>query len=437
MLKFRFHAAAPLVTPPSTTTCSLTSHLQTGRLSHAPPTMISRGTQVPVSLARQRPCQYQCQRHLERQWLPKPPPRRSITTKPLPGDPQTPPNQSISKPLNPRRTRWRRLSNSPPTPTTPSPPDDEFQQWRNSIFSVTPDDEFQQWRDSIFHVTPLPPIGDATSTTPRPDPSTQPAVLDISPLPPSLLDTDFQRLASPGHHVDGWTGGLVKVLPSLHPQTKDHQGQYFLFFDTLLAARSYADNLLNSATTSNPSNPSPLTLLPPSLPRPRIHILSSTYLKSLLRRFYPPPSTAGGAPRPPNLAPRPENLHASVFHPERDDALAARVRVRLIGSRITAATLRAAIARDGRERGLPWGVVEGEEGVAALAGSGAWVERGLFSAGPGVEGGVGRKVRAFDRFVVTFEEAGEARRFVRGWHGREMLDRRNERVMGVEVLGLS
>lgn len=404
--------------------------------------MTSRGIQVPVSLARQRPCQYQCQRHLERQWLPKPPPRRSITTKPLPGDPQAPPNQSISKPLNPRRTRWRRLSNSPPIPTTPnsppsttppSPPDDEFQQWRNSIFSVTPDDEFQQWRDSIFHVTPLPSIDDATSTPPRPDPSTQPAVLDISPLPPSLLDTDFQRLASPGHHVDGWTGGLVKVLPSLHPSTKDHQGQYFLFFDTLLAARSYADNLLNSATTSNPSNPSPLTLLPPSLPRPRIHILSSTHLKSLLRRFYPPP----GAARPPsNLAPRPENLHASVFHPERDDALAARVRVRLIGSRITAATLRAAIARDGRERGLPWGVVEGGEGVAALAGSGAWVERGMFAAGPGVEGGVGSKVRAYDRFVVTFEEAGEARRFVRGWHGREMLDRRNERVMGVEVLGL-
>lgn len=408
--------------------------------------MISRGLQVPVSLACQRPSQYQCQRHLERQWLSKPPPRRTITTKPLPGDPQTPPNQSTSKPLNPRRTRWRRLSNSPPTnpnspPTTtpPSPPDDEFRQWRRSIFSITPDDEFQQWRDSIFHATPLPSIDEATSTPPRPDPSTQPAVLDISPLPPSLLDTDFQRLASPGHHVDGWTGGLVKVLPSLHPSTKDHQGQYFLFFDTLLAARSYADNLLNSTTTTSLSNPPPsptsLTLLPPNLPRPRIHILSSTHLKSLLRRFYPPPGEA----RPPsNLAPRPENLHASVFHPERDDALAARVRVRLVGSWITAATLRAAIARDGRERGLAWGVVEGD-GVVALAGSGAWVERGMFSVGggAGVEaGGVGSKVRAYDRFVVTFEEAGEARRFVRGWHGREMLDRRNERVMGVEVLGL-
>lgn len=395
--------------------------------------MISKGLQAPVSLARQRPCQYQCQRHLERQWLPKPPPRRTITTKPLPGDPQAPPNQSTPLSPHPRRTEWRRLSNPPPTTNTPTPPDDEFQRWRDS---TPPDDEFQQWRDSIFHVTPLPSIDKATSTTPRPDPSTQPAVLDISPLPPSLLDTDFQRLASPGHHVDGWTGGLVKVLPSRHPHTKDHQGQYFLFFDTLLAARSYADALLNSAATSlSPSNPPP-TLLPPSLPRPRIHILPSTHLKSLLRRFYPPPA-GGGLPPPPNLAPRPANLHASVFHPERDDALAARVRVRLVGSRITPATLRAAIARDGRERGLRWGVVE--EGVVALAGSGAWVERGLFSAGRGVGGeggGVGSKVRAFDRFVVTFEEAGEARRFVRGWHGREMLDRRNERVMGVEVLGL-
>lgn len=268
VLKFRFSAAAPLVTPPSTTTCSVTSHLQTRRTVTYPPTMISRGLQVPVSLACQRPCQYQCQRHLERQWLSKPPPRRTIITKPLPGDPQTPPNQSTSKPLNRRRTRWRRLSNTPPTTTPPSPPDDEFQQWRRSIFSITPDDEFQQWRDSIFHVTPLPSIDDATSTPPRPDPSTQPAVLDISPLPPSLLDTDFQRLASPGHHVDGWTGGLVKVLPSLHPSTKDHQGQYFLFFDTLLAARSYADNLLNSATTTSLSNPPPPPQASPSSPPP-------------------------------------------------------------------------------------------------------------------------------------------------------------------------
>ncbi|KAK0751083.1 hypothetical protein B0T18DRAFT_387258 [Schizothecium vesticola] len=257
--------------------------------------------------------------------------------------------------------------------------------------------------------------------------------------PPSLLDTDFQRLASPGQHVDGWTGGLVKVLPSLHPHTKDHQGQYFLFFDTLLAARSYADALqsLRKATPPNPA-PTHLTLLPPSLPRPKINLLPLAHIKALLRHFYPPPDPGGPICLPPNLTPRPEHLHASVFHPERDDARAARVRVRLAGSRITPATLRAAIARDGRERGLPWGVLvasDGSGGVSPLPQSGAWVERGLFSGGTEVEGG-GGKVRAFDGFVVTFEEAAEARRFVRGWHGREMLDRRNDRVMGVEVVGL-
>ncbi|KAK1831317.1 hypothetical protein QBC39DRAFT_408217 [Podospora conica] len=365
--------------------------------------MIPRRLQVPVALTRPRPCQHQCQRHWERPWLPPPsPPRRTLTTKPLSEDIVNKLAAKSSRPRHPKRRR----------PTRPT---------------AATTDELSKWRNTIFYTTPLHSI-DATSTTPRPLPTTQPAVLDISRLPPSLLDSDFQRLASPGLRVDGWTRGLVKVLPSLHPHTKSRHpsGQYFLFFDTLVAARAYADALLAAP---------PPSILPPSLPRPRIRILPLRQLQFLLRRFYP---AAAAAAQRPNLAPRPDGLHVAAFLPARDDARAASVRVRLAGSHVTAATLRAAIVRDGRGRGLPWALAGDEEtgGVVPLPGSGAWVERGMFADGFGVEGGKQAKVRAFDGFVVTFEEAGEARRFVRGWHGREMLDRRNDRVMGVEVVGL-
>jgi hypothetical protein len=58
-----------------------------------------------------------------------------------------------------------------------------------------------------------------------------------------------------------------------------------------------------------------------------------------------------------------EHLNASVFHPERDDARAVRVRVRLAGSRITPASLRAGVGRDGCERGLPWGLLVASDGL--------------------------------------------------------------------------
>jgi len=43
---------------------------------------------------------------------------------------------------------------------------------------------------------------------------------------------------------------------------------------------------------------------------------------------------------------------------------------------------------------------------------------------------------AFSKFVLSFEDGAEARRFARCWNGRELWDERTERVVRVEAVAL-
>ena len=101
------------------------------------------------------------------------------------------------------------------------------------------DDELSGWLNEA--------LVKALRATPKKDEHLEarnpPTVLILSPLPRSLIPSDFYRLAPQGAHVDGWARGLTKVIQARHPYTHEPREQYFLIFDTRSAASAYLENI--------------------------------------------------------------------------------------------------------------------------------------------------------------------------------------------------
>ena len=72
----------------------------------------------------------------------------------------------------------------------------------------------------------------------------EPAVLVLSAASPSLLPSDFYRLAPKGQHMEGWASGIARVVQARDNDTKEPLGQFLLFFDNHDAARAYSEELL-------------------------------------------------------------------------------------------------------------------------------------------------------------------------------------------------
>lgn len=83
--------------------------------------------------------------------------------------------------------------------------------------------------------------------------------------------------------------------------------------------------------------------------------------------------------------------------------------------------LRAAIGRDGKERNLQWNLLLGKDDIVKLDGGKALSEEEERAAELDTLQGLEEKRRKrwqLPRFVVSFKDNQEARRFVRGWHRR-------------------
>jgi len=78
-----------------------------------------------------------------------------------------------------------------------------------------------------------------------------PHVLVFSGASPSLVYSDFSRVANQGSHLDDWVKGLGHVHRSVNPLTGEPRGEYFLFFDTKEAAMEYAGNIIHRNHTAN------------------------------------------------------------------------------------------------------------------------------------------------------------------------------------------
>ncbi|KAK3323924.1 hypothetical protein B0T19DRAFT_427289 [Cercophora scortea] len=343
-----------------------------------------------------------------------------------------------------------------------------------------------QWRQSLDKAKPEQ--GRQQKQQHSRNPSSPPqAVLVLSSASKSLMESDFYRIAHQGLHVDGWVRGLVKVAQARSPATQEPRGQYFLYFDTHDAAKSYSDKLERlhnlsraalptdwktdsitgalldgdtntAAEIDTPTDVADLktyTLLPPNAS------LNTTLCSADDTRLNITTKQAFKLP-----AADPKTRTQSPTNTTRHEVL-----IRLDSSKITTTALRQAIDADSRERNLAWKLgghhnqphnhdgirsktESADKAIRGVEASKSEIKWGAFqrnvnpdapvveeatvdAGGEGQgEGDTGKVESGFGRFVVSFAEPGEARRFVRAWHMRQIMDWRTERMVTLHVTGL-
>ncbi|KAK4231346.1 hypothetical protein QBC38DRAFT_466538 [Podospora fimiseda] len=115
----------------------------------------------------------------------------------------------------------------------PLPPTKNYDE-EPPIRDLRADDELSGWLNSALVKAFGPPETEVL------DP---PEVLILSPMPRSLLPSDFYRLAAQGTQIDGWAKGLQKVIQSRHPHSHEPREQFFLLFESRSSAHAYLENL--------------------------------------------------------------------------------------------------------------------------------------------------------------------------------------------------
>ncbi|KAL0265335.1 hypothetical protein SLS55_001300 [Diplodia seriata] len=264
-------------------------------------------------------------------------------------------------------------------------------------------------------------------------------VVQLSGLSRHLSETDIRRLVpQSSKYIEGWSDpDFIKVIPVRDEETLERLDQYYVLFRNARGARDFQEHVRKlHVTTKRHSTSSLLSALPPP-PGFRddhgvdVHAAMQSYtigppasdkiycnivpypytreLQQLLARGgYDPivrqPSSSAGDASPP----RSPQQHADAIAAMSDSSPITKVLLSFDnGPQPSIGELSRTIARDGKERGLPWAVVGGKPNSPD-----AVVRLNANHAKPDNSGV--RKVAP--RYIVTLETKAEAQRFVGRWH---------------------
>lgn len=334
------------------------------------------------------------------------------------------------------------------------------------------DDVLRQWLEANVLPKPNPP-------NPSDDLQAQVqvlyggrSVLALSSASRSLVESDFYRLDAQGRHVDGWALSIYKVVQTRSPRTQEPMGEYYVFFHNSSAALDYRKDVLQrhnmaageQRTEHGLPKVAQYTLLPHSAP-PKLELYASQVLqKMLLSKANKDKGEMALADKHALLL---EHLRMRSKHGDQK-----RVLVHVESGSLTTQVLRAAIDADGEARNLAWELMppEGETDVASIqplqhtrheakfsvqneytaeveAAAAARAARAAAVVGQEADVVVTQRQlqqaddgtivgNAYTRFLLSFKSLSESRRFARDWHKREILDRRTERMVTMNVTAL-
>lgn len=329
------------------------------------------------------------------------------------------------------------------------------------------------------------------STWPKPgDYGSHSTVVVISGTSPSLMDTDFYRIAPEGQHVEGWAGGLVKVIQAHDSISYEPLGQYYLMFHSRPSALAYVDEVwrlheLSRKMLHAPADSGrevakgPLDQAPAS-PQPFLTDAERAAVRSFT--LCSPHITPSISVRMWNtklvreLAAK-SNIADVLPTLRPEGSTPARVLLKLTSpdgqhgegqGGLTADELWLTLRDDGRERSAPWVLANLSEGIMPVTpkfisehynitvkaepvpvplelsedddmgdadGSGPVAGPPPPQKDGDGKAGVDRNER-FRRFVLTFTQPAIARRFVRCWHKRVVYDALLDRSVVVDAVAI-
>lgn len=312
----------------------------------------------------------------------------------------------------------------------------------------------------------------------------------------SLVDSDFYRIIPEGSkYIEGWAGGLVKIVQARDPLTHEPVGQYFLMFHSRPAAVAYADEarrlhelaqrLLHTPPSSGrklergsleqaPTNPQPFlteeervavqsfTLCSPDMP---LRLSIRMWGTEMVGQIASKTNIAGVVQQ---LRPEAETPATVLLTVSEGHGIAS--------GGLTTDELWLTLRDDGRERGAPWVLKNLKEGIVPVKPQAIVDAKGKIRlrseavavpvdantadaaeedmvAEPSVGGphsgetsttewwaekpNVSDQKESFKRFILTFSQLAIARRFVRCWHKQVIWDEVLHRHLVVDAVTLS
>lgn len=204
-------------------------------------------------------------------------------------------------------------------------------------------------------------------------------VLILSGLSNTLIDTDFYRILPEAKHIEGWAGGLVKIVQARHAISHEPIGRYFLMFHSQPAADAYkaeilrlhslSKRLLHSSTGEGssaiaPANPQPFltdeekaaarsfTLCPPTVPLLiNVHMWNTNLIRAIAKNI--DIADVVQALRPDVATPSKVLVTVNTMSGSKGG----------VGGGLTTDELWLTLRDDGRERGAPWVLSNLKDGI--------------------------------------------------------------------------
>ncbi|KAL9113185.1 MAG: hypothetical protein Q9187_007654, partial [Circinaria calcarea] len=240
-------------------------------------------------------------------------------------------------------------------------------------------------------------------------------VLVLSRASKSLAESDFRRIAPKGMHIEEWRGpgDILKVIPARDPETLQPQGHYFLVFPNPAYARTYQNHVLHLHDLASTHTPS--SLESPMAPPPGMLVQGEDVYTLLQDYALCPPSQRISLRvlQPPYLHGVRKTLqdrgYTALVSPENRSGRS--VLFWINGHQPTTFSVKTVLAKDGQERGLQWGPLNGKGSIDLLDAPAGKPEnpKGQNPAAD-EDAEVKSKKHRFSRWVIAFEDEMEARR---------------------------
>ncbi|MCJ1281212.1 hypothetical protein MMC26_000530 [Xylographa opegraphella] len=259
-------------------------------------------------------------------------------------------------------------------------------------------------------------------------------ILFLSRVSTALCDADFRRIIPRGVHIEEWRGpgDILKVIPSRNMSNLSPTSNYYLLFSNPAYARAYQNQVIHLHQLAQTYTPTSLEF--PMPPPPGMLETNGQDVYTLLQDFTISPPSVRMSLRvmvPPYHASLQRLLenegYLQIVQPGNKAGRAVLFWVE--GHQPSALSLRTMLSKDGGDRGLQWGPLRGHGEIEVLHvnadySGGEMGRNDMTDPGDGYSPSESRdtelkpKRHGHQRWIISFEDEAEARRFVRVWHRR-------------------